>query len=72
MRLIADTVATQTGTPPNIDFGLAALARVLKLPEEAPMTIFTLGRTVGWLAHALEQQDTGRLIRPRARYTGPI
>lgn len=72
MRLIAGTVATQTGTPPNIDFGLAALARVLRLPEEAPMLIFTLGRTVGWLAHALEQQDTGRLIRPRARYTGPI
>lgn len=72
MRLIAETVATQTGTPANIDFGLAALARVLRLPEEAPMLIFTLGRTVGWLAHALEQQDTGRLIRPRARYTGPI
>ena len=72
MRLISETVATQTGTPANIDFGLAALARVLRLPEEAPMLIFTLGRTVGWLAHALEQQDTGRLIRPRARYTGPI
>ncbi len=72
MREIADTVATQTGTPPNIDFGLAALARVLKLPEAAPMLIFTLGRTVGWLAHALEQQATGRLIRPRAHYTGPI
>lgn len=72
MRLIAETVATQTGTPANIDFGLAALARVLRLPEDAPMLIFTLGRTVGWLAHALEQQDTGRLIRPRARYTGPV
>ncbi len=72
MREIADAVTTQTGTPPNIDFGLAALARVLKLPEAAPMLIFTLGRTVGWLAHALEQQATGRLIRPRAHYTGPI
>lgn len=36
------------------------------------MLIFTLGRTVGWLAHALEQQATGRLIRPRAHYAGPI
>ena len=35
------------------------------------MTIFTLGRTVGWLAHMLEQAATGTLIRPRARYTGP-
>jgi len=72
VRQIADAVATQTGTPANIDFALAALARVLKLPADAPMQIFTLGRTVGWLAHALEQQDSGRLIRPRARYTGPV
>jgi citrate synthase len=36
------------------------------------MLIFTLGRTVGWLAHALEQQDSGGLIRPRARYVGPV
>ena len=35
-------------------------------------SVITLGRTVGWLAHALEQQDSGRLIRPRARYIGPI
>ena len=27
-------------------------------------------RTAGWLAHAIEQAQTGRLIRPRARYVG--
>jgi citrate synthase len=72
VRWIADTVAIQTGIPANVDFALAALARVLRLPTDAPMQIFTLGRTVGWLAHALEQQDSDRLIRPRARYVGPI
>ena len=72
MRAIADAVAMQTGTPANVDFSVVALARVLGLPAEAPILLFTLGRTVGWLAHALEQQETGRLIRPRARYTGPI
>jgi citrate synthase len=71
LRQIAEAATIQTGVAPNIDFGLAALARVLRLPPDAPMLIFTLGRTVGWLAHALEQQRSGRLIRPRARYVGP-
>jgi citrate synthase len=30
------------------------------------------GRTIGWLAHALEQASQNRLIRPRARYSGPM
>ncbi|MCC7276391.1 MAG: MerR family transcriptional regulator [Alphaproteobacteria bacterium] len=60
-----------TGEAPNIDFALVALARTLALPATAPFVLFLVGRTVGWIAHALEQQATGRLIRPRARYVGP-
>jgi citrate synthase len=56
---------------PNLDFGLAALARTYGLPRHAPLVLFALGRTVGWIAHAIEQYATGELIRPRARYTGP-
>jgi citrate synthase len=56
---------------PNLDFGLAALARTYGLPRHAPLVLFALGRTVGWIAHALEQYAAGELIRPRARYTGP-
>jgi citrate synthase len=56
---------------PNLDFGLAALARTYRLPGRAPLILFALGRTVGWIAHAIEQYSTGQLIRPRARYTGP-
>ncbi|MGO7998468.1 citrate/2-methylcitrate synthase [Rhizobium ruizarguesonis] len=33
--------------------------------------IFSLARSAGWLAHAMEQIDSGEWIRPRARYTGP-
>jgi citrate synthase len=59
------------GEPVNIDFALAALAAAHKLPADAPLTLFALARSVGWTAHVLEQQASGQLIRPRARYTGP-
>ena len=43
----------------------------LRLPADAPLTIFALARSVGWLAHMLEQAASGAVIRPRARYIGP-
>jgi citrate synthase len=55
---------------PTIDFGLAALAHVLRLPAESPLTLFAIGRTIGWIGHAIEQYATGQLIRPRAKYVG--
>ena len=58
------------GERPTIDFGLAAVARVLDLPRGAPLILFAIGRSVGWIGHALEQYATGQLIRPRARYVG--
>lgn len=56
---------------PNVDFALAAVTRTYRLPEHAPLLLFTLGRTIGWIAHAIEEYGSGQLIRPRARYTGP-
>lgn len=56
---------------PNLDFGLAAVTRTYVLPDQAPPLLFALGRTIGWMAHAIEEYASGELIRPRARYTGP-
>jgi citrate synthase len=61
---------TATGLVPNIDFALVTLARTLKLPPDAPFILFATARSAGWAAHAIEQLQTGRLIRPRARYVG--
>ena len=55
---------------PNIDFALAAVSRVLKLPPGSTLSIFAIGRTIGWIGHAMEQYATGLLIRPRAKYVG--
>jgi citrate synthase len=60
-----------TGDYPNLDFGLVVFARALGLSSEAPIAIFALGRTVGWIAHAIEQYADDQIIRPRARYIGP-
>jgi len=55
----------------NVDFTTVTVERVLGLPRDSALALFLLGRTVGWIAHALEQAEHGALIRPRARYTGP-
>lgn len=60
-----------TGMQPNIDFASAVLAAALELPDDAPFLMFAAARSAGWLAHAMEQALSGRLIRPRARYSGP-
>jgi len=68
---LLDAVGQLGGWPPNIDAALTATRRALRLPRGAALAIFAIGRTAGWIAHALEQQQDGKLIRPRARYTGP-
>lgn len=55
---------------PNVDFGLATLSAALNLPAGMAITLFALGRTIGWIGHAIETYQTDRLIRPRAHYTG--
>ncbi|SMQ59463.1 citrate synthase [Devosia lucknowensis] len=67
---LAEAGERLTGDRPNIDFALSALVAAFDLPEAAPLQIFALARSVGWIAHALEQVETGALIRPRARYVG--
>ncbi|MBA3617002.1 MAG: citrate synthase, partial [Rubrobacteraceae bacterium] len=58
------------GERPNVDFALATVARALELPPGGAIALFALGRTVGWIGHAIEQYRSGSLIRPRARYMG--
>ena len=71
-RPVAAAVETLTGRAPTIDWALAVLGRVLALPPGGALALFALGRTLGWIAHAQEQYATDRIIRPRARYVGPV
>jgi citrate synthase len=38
---------------------------------DAAFALFSIARSVGLLAHAMEQIGTGKVIRPRGRYVGP-
>jgi citrate synthase len=66
----AHAATSTTGEHPTVDFGLAAASRVLGLPTGSPLVMFAIGRSVGWIGHAIEQYATGQLIRPRAKYVG--
>lgn len=70
IRSVAREVQDVLGDLPSIDVGLVTLARVLALPPGSALTLFALGRTIGWIGHAIEQYEAHRLIRPRARYIG--
>jgi citrate synthase len=55
---------------PTLDAGLCAVAEALALPRGAALALFAIGRTAGWIAHALEQRRSETPLRPRARYVG--
>ena len=54
----------------NVEFYTALLLHGLGLNNTLFTPIFAISRTAGWLAHCFEQQQTGRLIRPKADYCG--
>lgn len=56
---------------PSLDMGLAAIGAAVGMPPKTAVSLFAIGRTAGWLAHAFEQRAAGFLLRPRARYVGP-
>jgi citrate synthase len=56
----------------NIEMDAALLLDAIGLPREAFTPVFAVARCAAWLAHAIEQQQTGRMIRPASTYIGPI
>lgn len=57
---------------PNVEINAALLLDAVGLPREAFTPVFAVARCAGWLAHAMEQQKGGRLIRPSSAYIGPV
>ena len=74
MEQVAETIESivraEKKLPPNVDWPTARLYHYLNLPVELYTPLFVVSRVTGWSAHAIEQLDNNRLIRPLSRYTG--
>lgn len=70
-QVIANTVVSEKGIYPNVDFYSASMYYVMGIPVDLYTPIFACSRASGWTAHILEQYENNRLIRPRAEYIGP-
>jgi citrate synthase len=55
----------------NVEFWAAVILDFAEVPPHMMPAMFTCARTAGWCAHILEQKQTGKLVRPSARYVGP-
>lgn len=70
-RVIEETVVSEKGIYPNVDFYSASTYYMMGIPIDLYTPIFACSRSAGWTAHILEQYANNRLIRPRAQYIGP-
>jgi citrate synthase len=61
---------TEKNIHPNVDFPAAYAYYLLGIPIELYTPIFVIARNSGWAAHAIEQLDNNRLIRPTCIYDG--
>ncbi len=64
-------LASEKNLHPNLDWPAGRLYHALGLQTPLYTPIFVMARVAGWSAHVIEQAEHNRLIRPRARYTGP-
>ena len=67
IQQLVEIAQTEPGLPVSLEVGLVAMARALGLPPRSASALWAVGRSVGWVAHVMEQRLAGGLIRPRAR-----
>ena len=70
LKAILNVGEDLTGRPVGMSLALALIGRHLDLPREAPVTLYGIARSAGWLAHAIEQMHSGSGPKARLRYIG--
>jgi citrate synthase len=55
----------------NVEFYTALLLHGLGFDVPLFTPTFAISRVGGWIAHAQEQREANRIIRPQSEYAGP-
>ncbi|MEV6967271.1 citrate synthase [Hamadaea sp. NPDC051192] len=72
LQATLDDLVRTANAKPNIDFAVAALAHSAGMGAGAAEVIFAVARTVGWIAHAIEEYaQPPHRFRWSSGYTGP-
>ncbi|MCS7045061.1 MAG: citrate synthase [Gemmataceae bacterium] len=70
-EIIERILAAEKNLFPNLDWPAGRLYHAMGLEIALYTPFFVAARVSGWSAHVIEQLENNRIIRPRARYTGP-
>ena len=72
LRKLEEVVHREKGLYPNVDLYSGSIYSLFGIPHDLFTPIFAASRVAGWTAHVLEEYDDLRLIRPTAKYVGPV
>jgi citrate synthase len=56
----------------NVEFYAGVVMEICGLPRDMFTPTFASSRVIGWCANILEQAADSKIIRPSARYVGPV
>jgi len=68
--ILEKTMLDRKNLYPNVDFPSAYAYYLLGIPIDLYTPLFVVARLAGYTAHAIEQLENNRLIRPKAIYEG--
>jgi citrate synthase len=69
-KKLIDAAGSLLGEKPTFEFAVVALARARHVPADAPIALSALGRTIGWIGHAIEEYESQQIAPPPFRYAG--
>jgi citrate synthase len=70
-EILERTMRERKGIFPNVDFPASYAYYLLGIPIDLYTPIFVMARVAGYTAHAIEQLENNRIIRPKQIYEGP-